>query len=494
MAPSILVIFGATGDLTHRKLMPALYRMFSHGLLNEQCEIIGFARRPYSDEAFRSEMMAEVKKFSHDFSVDQWKKFSSILFYQDGRFEDLEAYRSLAAKITAFRKKVNTRYNKLLYLATPPKYYETILDNLSASGLSKGHSDVLGWTRVLIEKPFGKDLTSARALDAKLAGLFDERQIYRIDHYLGKETVQNIISFRFANGIFEPIWNKDFIDHVQITMAETLGVNGRGGFYEGTGALRDVMQNHVLTMLALTAMEQPRSFSSDGVRDVRAKAIQALNCIEGEKVGQRVVRGQYGGGVVYGKEAIGYRQEKDVSRSSETETFVAMQLTVDTARWRGVPWYLRTGKRLTRDAVEISLVFRQTCHMLFKEIGCPEEGNILTMRISPNEGIGIRVIAKQPGHTIQLKTVDMDFSYKESFEQSEVVEPYEKILEDAFAGDQMLFNRSDELEASWQFITKILKGWEKGSKPKFPNYPAGSWGPDEAVALIEKDGRKWILT
>ena len=276
-------------------------------------------------------------------------------------------------------------------------------------------------------------------------------------------------------------------------MAETSGVNGRGGFYEGNGALRDVMQNHVLTMLALVAMEQPRSFSSDGVRDARAKAMHALNCIDEKEVHQAVVRGQYGAGVIGGQEAVGYRQENDVAKSSQTETFVAMKLTVDTPRWRGIPWYLRTGKRLARDAVEISIVFRQTCHILFKEIGCPEEGNILTLRISPNEGIGIRLIAKQPGHTIQLKTVDMDFSYKESFEQSEVIEPYEKILEDAFHGDQMLFNRSDELEASWQFITKILKGWERGPKPKFPNYAAGSWGPDAAIELIEKDGRKWIL-
>lgn len=367
----------------------------------------------------------------------------------------------------------------MLYLATPPKYYETILDNIAASGLAQKTQK--GWTRILIEKPFGKDLQTAVMLDSKLDTLFKEEQIYRIDHYLGKETVQNIIAFRFANGIFDPVWNNNYLDHVQITLSEKEGVENRGAFYDGVGALRDVTQNHLMQLVAMIAMESPRSFSSQGVREARSKAISVVRCISEDEVSNNVVRGQY----------EGYKTEKNVSANSQTETFVALKLFVDTERFKRVPFYIRSGKGMKEDVVEISLVFKQVCHILFKEVGCPEEGNILTMRIQPNEGIRLIFIAKEPGHEMKLSAINMAFTYESEFKSKEVVDAYERVLEDAFMGDQMLFNRSDELVSSWRFITEILKGWEKGQS-KLLIYPKGSAGPKEADDLIKRDRRKWV--
>lgn len=531
VSPFVMVIFGVTGDLTSRKLMPALFAMYTEGFLPEKFYVVGVARREMSNDDFRAKMKENIKKYSRKKSISdaRWDAFLSNFYYQRGYFEEEEGYRELSKMLVAFDKKAGTLLIRYFYLATPPQNYSVIIQGLHDSKLSEGYGQESNkWTRILIEKPFGRDAESARLLEEQLARTFEEKQIFRIDHYLGKEAIQNIIAFRFANGIFEPLWNKDYIDHVQITMAESGGLEGRIGFYEGVGAMRDVMQNHMLEMLALVAMEQPRSFSSTDVRNARGGAIKAIRPIVEEEVGKYVIRGQYGesmsslrsvyssahvsnspssedSGLKHGeparrthlpansKSAIGYRQEKGVDPESMTETYVAMKVYVDTPKWEGVPWYLRTGKRLKKDGVEISIVFKQTCHILFREIGCPEEGNILTLRVSPHEGIGVRFIVKQPGHEFKLKDVDMDFNFKEVFSEDQVLEAYERILEDVFRADQMLFNRSDEMAGSWRIITPILKHWEDNPNTPLVTYTAGSWGPKEADKLIEKDGRKWIL-
>ena len=457
-----MVIFGATGDLMKNKLLPALVSLYKEKKLGEKFFIVGFARRPFTNEEFR-------KMFDID------SDFANHLYYQQGDFKDLEKYEQLLKTFTEFEKKEGSQLLRLLYLATPPVNYEDILNNLHKSGLSEGEN-----TKIVVEKPFGKDLETAIALDKKLAEIFDEKQIFRVDHYLGKETVQNILAFRFANGIFDPVWNKNYLDHVQITFAEKKGVEGRGNFFEGVGILRDVGQNHLMQLIAAVAMEQPKSFSKEGLRDERAKVIKALNFIEESQVDKYVVRGQY----------KDYLSEKNVPPNSKTETFVAMKFFVNTPRFQNIPFYVRAGKKMPKNTVEISLVFVQTCHILFKEYGCPEIGNVLTIKIQPDEGISIRMIAKKPGTKLALETVNMDFTYEEAF-MTKGIEAYEKILQDIFSGDQMLFNRSDELSSSWEFITKILKGWES-QKSALLTYDEDSWGPKEAQGLIERDGRKWL--
>lgn len=460
--PFIMVIFGATGDLMENKLLPALFKLYKEKKLGERFYIVGFARRPLGNEEFR-----EMFKIDED--------FAKHLYYQQGDFGDLEKYKELFKTFTEFEKKEGSKLPRLLYLATPPVNYEEILNNLYKSSLSEGEN-----TKIIVEKPFGKDLKTARALDKRLSELFEEKQIFRVDHYLGKETVQNILAFRFANGIFDPVWNKNYLDHVQITFAEKKGIEGRGNFFDGVGMLRDVGQNHLMQLIAAVAMEQPKSFSKEGLRDERAKVIKALKCMEEKEVENFVVSGQY----------KGYNLEKNIPSGSTTETFVAMKFFVDTERFTNVPFYVRAGKKMPKNTVEISLVFLQTCHILFKEYGCPEIGNVLTIKIQPDEGISIRMIAKKPGTKLALETVNMDFTYEEAF-QTKGAEAYEKILLDIFAGDQMLFNRSDELSSSWEFITKILNGW-KNNESRIMNYTPGTWGPKETEELIEKDGRKWL--
>lgn len=480
MSPFVMIIFGATGDLARNKLIPALFSLFKQNQLEDQFFIVAFARRSFTDEDFRN-MLSDSIKFKDGIDKETWEKFVKNIYYQQGIFEEKEGYENLISKLNTFDEKVGACITRLFYLATPPNNYEIILDYLYETKLSEGCGQGSNkWTRIIVEKPFGKDLETAKMLDEKLAKTFEERQIFRVDHYLGKETVQNMIAFRFANGIFEPIWNKDYIDHVQITWAEERGVEQHGAFFDGVGLLRDVAQNHLLQLITTIAMEQPKSFSKEGVRDARVNAIKAIKCVEPEDVSKYVVRGQY----------EGYKNEKGVSLESNTETFVAMKLFTDTERFSNVPFYLRAGKKMPKDSVTISIVFRQTCHILFKEYGCPEEGNILTIRIQPDEGIGLRVIAKKPGNKLSLGTVDMEFSYKEEF-GGKGADAYEKLLLDILSGDQMLFNRSDELNSSWEFITKILNGW-KNQELKITTYEAGTWGPKEANELIERDGRKWI--
>jgi glucose-6-phosphate 1-dehydrogenase len=463
-SPFIMVIFGATGDLAQNKLMPSLFALFKENQLPEDFFVVGFSRREFAIEDFH-------KYFTTEKEDARWTDFTKHLLYQSGSFEDEVGYQNLEKELEEIDKKIGVSVARFFYLATPPDHYETILDNLVKTKLS-GEENV----RIIIEKPFGKDLETAIHLDKKLAEIFDEKQIFRVDHYLGKETVQNMLAFRFANGIFEPVWSSKFIDHVQITIAEESGVGNRGRFFDGVGELRDMAQNHLMQLLAAVAMDQPKSFTKEDLRDARAKVISSMRLAEEESI----VKGQY----------EDYRKEENVSPKSQTETFVGMKLFVETERFKGVPFYIRAGKKMPKEVVEISVVFIQTCHILFKEYGCPEIGNVITFRIQPNEGISLRFIAKKPGAKLGLDSVDMKFNYKESFGTSGL-EAYQRVLLDIFAGDQMLFNRSDELESSWKLITHILKKWEN-EKGEIQIYKQGTWGSRKADDLIERDGRKWI--
>ena len=475
-SPFILVIFGATGDLAQNKLIPALFSLFKKNLLPSDFFVIGFSRREISDEDFRNFFQESLKD-------KDWRGFSKHLSYQKGDFGQEQGYLELIGKLNDIDKKMGACITRFFYLATPPQNYETILGFLSSTKLSEGCGQGSNkWTRLVIEKPFGKDLETAIALDKKLSQIFEEKQIFRVDHYLGKETVQNILAFRFANGIFEPVWNKNFIDHIQITFAEEGGVGNRGKFFDGVGTLRDVGQNHLMQLLAAVSEEQPRSFTKEDMRDVRAKLIASL------RADGSVVRGQY----------KTYKKENNVEKDSDTETFIAMKLFADTPRFEGVPFYIRAGKKMEKNLVEISVVFTQTCHILFKEYGCPEIGNVITFRIQPDEGISLRFIAKQPGGKLALNPVNMHFTYKESY-GTRGLEAYEKVLIDIFSGDQMLFNRSDELASSWKLITDILNKWSGEAKSgsaeensKLHVYGDGTWGPKQSDELIGKDGRKWL--
>ncbi|HVZ58157.1 MAG TPA: glucose-6-phosphate dehydrogenase [Patescibacteria group bacterium] len=473
-SPFVLVIFGATGDLTSVKLMPALFKLFKQGLLPQDFYIFGFSRREILDKEFH----ALFTKYATD---PLWVDFSQHVRYQQGTFENPKGYHELIKKLEEIDQKIGACITRLFYLATPPDNYEVILDNLNSTKLAEGCGQGSNkWTRIAIEKPFGKDLETAQHLDQKLAEIFEERQIFRVDHYLGKENVQNMIAFRFANSIFEPVWNNKFIDHIQVTLSEKNGIGTRGKFYDGVGNLRDVAQNHLLQLLAAVTMEQPHSFMKEDVRDARASAIESIVCIEPSQVAERVVRGQY----------ESYHNEKNVDPHSQTETFIAMKFFMNSERMKGVPIYARAGKKMEKDHVEIAIVFTQTCHILFKEYGCPEIGNVLKIRIQPDEGMSMRFIAKKPGSKLALEPVEMKFSYQEHF-GGKGTDAYERILVDIFAGEQMLFNRTDELMSSWEFITNILQGWEK-AEPQVFSYADGSWGPKEAQELIEKDGRHWL--
>jgi glucose-6-phosphate 1-dehydrogenase len=488
--PCVMVIFGATGDLTKRKLIPALLNLAQEEVLTRQFAIIGFAANDLTTEAFRKNLGDELPHFAHDpIDLKMWEWLSQRIYYVKGDFQDPEAYKRLQQQISEVEKTHNTGGNKFFYLAVAPRFFAPIVQQLGNAGLVKEENGK--WARVIIEKPFGHDLESARLLNADLKKVLSEKQIYRIDHYLGKETVQNVMVFRFTNNIIEPLWNRNYVDHVQITAAETVGVEHRGGFYETAGALRDMVPNHLFQLMTMTAMEPPISFDADEVRNKQAEVLHAIQPLAPEDVLTNMVRGQYGDGYIDSQYVVGYRQEPDVSQISNTETFVAMKLQIDNWRWAGVPFYLRTGKRLTKRATEIVIQFRRTPFVLFRNTAVKNlETNRLVIHIQPEEGISLSFGAKVPGSVMRLGLVNMDFDYKSYF-GAEHGTGYERLLRDCMAGDATLFQRADMVEAGWSVIQPIIDVWHALPPRGFPNYTAGSWGPVEAEELLERDGRAW---
>jgi glucose-6-phosphate 1-dehydrogenase len=488
--PCVMVIFGATGDLTKRKLIPALLNLAQEEVLPKQFAIIGFAGNDLTTEVFRKNLGAELPQFAHDpIDLKMWDWLSQRIYYVKGDFQDPEAYQRLKQQIGDVEKLHNTGGNKFFYLAVAPRFFTPIVQQLGNAGLVKEENGK--WARVIIEKPFGHDLESARLLNAELKKVLDEKQIYRIDHYLGKETVQNVMVFRFTNNIIEPLWNRNYVDHVQITASETVGVEHRGGFYETAGALRDMVPNHLFQLMTMTAMEPPISFDADEVRNKQAEVLHAIQPLAPEDVLTNMVRGQYGEGYIDGQYVVGYRQEPDVSPDSNTETFVALKLQIDNWRWAGVPFYLRTGKRLAKRATEIVIQFRRTPFVLFRNTAVKNlETNRLVIHIQPEEGISLSFGAKVPGSVMRLGLVNMDFDYKSYF-GAEHGTGYERLLRDCMAGDATLFQRADMVEAGWSVIQPVIDVWHALPARGFPNYAAGSWGPVEAEELLERDGRSW---
>ncbi|MFQ5830335.1 MAG: glucose-6-phosphate dehydrogenase [Candidatus Methylomirabilia bacterium] len=489
--PSSLVIFGGAGDLSRRKLLPALYNLALDGLLPASFAVAGFARNERDDSTFRAFAREGVERFSRR-PVDpaHWPDFERALFYVTGSFEDPAAYAELKRRLEKIEGEFGIPGNRVFYLSIPPSLTATCLDQLKAGGLVT-HPDQGPSTRVIVEKPVGRDLASAHAINETLARVLDERQIFRIDHYLGKETVQNILVVRFANSILEPIWNQKYVDHVQITVAEEEGVGTRAGYYEEAGALRDMVQNHMLQVLSLIAMEPPWSLDAEVTRNAKLEVLRSLRPLRGRAVEQTMVRAQYGPGYLHGEDVPGYRREDGVRRDSTTETYVALKCFVDNWRWAGVPFYLRTGKRMPKRASEVAIFFKEVPQILFNaDPTAPLEPNVLALRIQPDEGFSLRLSSKLPGPKARIYPVKMDFRYGTTFGEDSP-EAYERLLLDVMAGDASLFMRRDAVEVSWAWVTRILEAWEQSRTRYVPEYPAGSWGPIEADKLIESDGRKW---
>ena len=486
--PLAMVIFGATGDLTRRKLMPALFRLFREGLLPDGFAVVGVALDELSDGEFRERMHAAVTEFAGTPDDGAWERFATSLSYISSRFEDPGGFARLADALAELQRDAPS--HRLFYLAIPPGAIEQVVQQLREAGLvhaPEGES----WARIIVEKPFGRDLASARELNAVLRRAFDESQIFRIDHYLGKETVQNLLVFRFANVIWEPVWNRNYVDHVQITVAETVGVGQRAGYYDRAGALRDMVQSHLFQLLMIVGMEPPTSYDPDSIRTEKVKVLRAIRPIQAEHITEEAVRGQYAAGVVRGAAVQGYRDEPGVAAESRTETFAALRLWVDNWRWAGVPFYLRTGKHLADRTTEIAIQFRPAPNPILDTVeqDCPDP-NVLILRIQPEEGISLFFEAKVPGLSGPLRPVSMDFSYQSSFTATSP-EAYERLLLDAMLGDATLFARCDEVEAAWELVTPILEAWEVGGEPAM--FPAGSWGPDAADRLLASDGRAWRI-
>jgi glucose-6-phosphate 1-dehydrogenase len=489
--PCIIVIFGASGDLTKRKLMPALYRLVQQRLLPAEFAIVGLARTEMTSEEFRTRMREAITEFSPDESVDEavWNSFAQSLYYITGDINTPGDYVKLAELLEQVDSERGTQGNRLFYLSVAPRFYSEAVKQLGEAGLAKPKAE--SWVRVIIEKPFGSDLESARELNRQILEHLDESQIYRIDHYLGKETVQNLLVFRFANGIFEPMWNRQYIDHVQLTNAEAVGVEGRGGYYETAGVVRDMIQNHVFQVLSLVAMEPPASLGAEAVRDEKFKAMMSARQFTPERVREECVRGQYGAGSIAGKPVPGYRQEEGVATDSTTETFAMITMYFDNWRWAGVPFFIRSGKRLPKRVTEIAIQFKSAPLQLFGEAGETVAPNQLIIRIQPDEGITLRFAAKIPGQTTNIRDVNMDFRYGASF-GVQLAEAYERLLLDCILGDSTLYARRDMTERGWELVMPILDEWAATKDTvDFPNYEAGTWGPPAAHALLERTGRRW---
>lgn len=489
-APTVLVIFGATGDLTRRKLMPAVYNLALARLLPPGFSVLGVARRPWSDQQFRDEQRAGAAEFSRTKPLDDvvWDDLAQGVGYVPGTFEDPATYAALKLRLDDLDRTRATHGNRVFYLSVPPSDVATIVENLHRAGLISDPRDASRSTRLVCEKPHGTDLETSRALDRMLHAALAEPQVFRIDHYLGKEAVQNLLAFRFGNSIFEPLWNRQHVDHVQVTVAEEIGIEGRGRFYESAGAMRDIVQNHLIQLVTLTAMEPLSAIDEGTVRDEKVKVLRALRPLTSECLRRDVVRGQYTHGGVAGSAVLGYREEKDVAPESVTETFFTMRLHVDNWRWRGVPFYLRAGKRLTRRVTEISIHFKAAPLALFG--ATPPEPNVLALRIQPDEGITLRFVSKVPGPTTVLRPVNMDFRYGSTFGNA-APEAYERLLLDVMLGDATLFTRADEVDWSWRFFDPILTAWKSEAPKELPGYAAGTWGPAAANELITRDGRRW---
>jgi glucose-6-phosphate 1-dehydrogenase len=488
--PHVMVLFGATGDLSHRKVFPALAQLWRTNLLPADWGCLAVGRRPYDDASFREDVAASLHANCRiQLEPDLERQFLERISYHRGDFGDNATFDSLDDKIARIDVEDEARRNLLFYLATQPSAFPTIVAQIGRCGLDhETHNG--GWRRTIIEKPFGRDLDSARRLNREVLRVFRETQVYRIDHYLGKETVRNLMVFRFGNGIFEPLWNRRYVDHVQITVSESLGVEDRGAFYEETGAVRDVLQNHLLQLLSLVAMEPPATFAADALRDEKLKVLRAIAPPTRHDVHRKVVRGQYTSGWVNGQPVRGYREGKEVDPLSETETYVATRFEVDDWRWAEVPFYLRTGKRLAKRATEIAIQFRDVPHRLFADAATDPQPNLLAIRIQPDEGILLRFGSKVPGLGLEIRPVTMDFTYGAAF-SSDTPDAYETLILDAMLGDQSLFTRADEVEAAWAIVSPIHDAWLDSPAPEFPNYAAGSWGPEDAEELIERDGRRW---
>jgi glucose-6-phosphate 1-dehydrogenase len=488
--PCVMVIFGAAGDLTKRKLFPALYNLARQQLLSREFAVLGLSHGQMSTEDFRKWVVEDIKHYAGneaDSDLVEW--FTRRIYYTAGEFDDKNVYSQLKESLKKINQDHSTHGNYFFYMATAPKFFGPVVEQLSAVGLMDESKE--GWRRVIIEKPFGHDLDSARQLNQQLLKVANEKQIYRIDHYLGKETVQNILAFRFANGIFEPIWNRRYIDHVQISVAETVGVEQRGSYYDHAGALRDMVPNHIMQLISLTAMEPPVSFQADAVRDEQAKILHAIQPLSSEEVLSKTVRGQYGSGMEEAQRVPGYREEEDVPPDSRTETFVAMRLMIDNWRWADVPFYLRTGKRLPAQNTHIVIQFRRAPFVLFRDT--PVENlmpNQLVLHIQPEEGISLQFAAKVPGPIMRLGAVDMNFEYADYF-GTQPSTGYERLLHDCMIGDATLFQRADMVEAGWCVVSPALDVWKALPPRNFPNYAAGTWGPKESDELLERDGRRW---